>query len=250
MDVMFAGTNVNTVKLLSEAGFDVVIPPEQVCCGALQAHSGEMEPARELARINVKVFKELNVDYIVSNAGGCGALLIEYDHLLHEDPVWKEQAAWFASRVIDISQLLVKYGRLPAFAETASADHPGTIVTYQDSCHLRNVMRSGEAPRQLIRQVASVTFQEMKEADRCCGSAGIYNVTQPEMAGQILDHKMEHVQATGARYLLTSNPGCLLQMKLGVEKHGCSSAMEVQHVVDFLYERLKEAEGQSERVST
>ncbi|KKO52665.1 (Fe-S)-binding protein [Paenibacillus sp. DMB20] len=238
MDVMFAGTNVNTVKLLSEAGFEVVIPPEQVCCGALHAHSGELELARNLARINVRVFKELSVDYIVSNSGGCGALLVEYDHLLHEDSDWKEQSAWFASRVVDISKLLVDHGRLPAFAESATASAEPVIVTYQDSCHLRNVMRSGSAPRQLINQVANVTFQEMKEADRCCGSAGIYNVTQPEMAGQILEHKMENVNATQARYLLTSNPGCLLQMKLGVEKHGCGESMEVKHVVDFLYERL------------
>jgi len=240
MDVMFAGTNVNTVKLLSEAGFEVVIPPEQVCCGALHAHSGELELARDLARINVRVFKELDVDYIVSNAGGCGALLVEYDHLLHEDEAWKEQAVWFASRVVDISKLLVEHGRLPAFSESAASTTEPVVVTYQDSCHLRNVMRSGTAPRQLISQVANVSFQEMREADRCCGSAGIYNVTQPEMAGQILEHKMENVNATGARYLLTSNPGCLLQMKLGVEQHGCSETMEVKHVVDFLYERMKE----------
>ncbi|MGG3283301.1 (Fe-S)-binding protein [Paenibacillus solani] len=238
MDVMFAGTNVNTVKLLAEAGFEVVIPPEQVCCGALHAHSGEMDLARDLARINVKVFKEMNVDYIVSNAGGCGALLVEYDHLLHEDESWREQSAWFASRVVDISKLLVEHGRIPAFRDDASSSSEPVVVTYQDSCHLRNVMRSGSEPRQLISQVGNVTFQEMKEADRCCGSAGIYNVTQPEMAGQILEHKMENVNATGARYLLTSNPGCLMQMKLGVDKHGCGEAMEVQHVVDFLYERL------------
>ncbi|MBT2766023.1 (Fe-S)-binding protein [Paenibacillus sp. ISL-20] len=238
MDVMFAETNCNSVKLLSEAGFEVVIPPEQVCCGALHAHSGEMELARDLARTNVKVFKEMNVDYIVSNAGGCGALLIEYDHLLHEDAVWKEQASWFESRVVDISKLLLEHGRLPSFAESSASVHEPIVVTYQDSCHLRNVMRNGAAPRQLIRQVGNVIFEEMKEADRCCGSAGIYNVTHPEMAGQILEHKMENVNATGARYLLTSNPGCLLQMKLGVEKHGNTDKMEVQHVVDFLYERL------------
>jgi glycolate oxidase iron-sulfur subunit len=178
------------------------------------------------------------VDFVVSNAGGCGALLVEYDHLLHEDEVWKERAAWFASRVLDISKLLVEHGRIPAFADSAATVAEPMIVTYQDSCHLRNVMRSGSAPRQLISQVANVTLQEMKEADRCCGSAGIYNLTQPEMAGKILEHKMANVNGTGARYLLTSNPGCLLQMKLGVELHGRGEPMEVKHVVDFLYERL------------
>ncbi|OMF23251.1 glycolate oxidase [Paenibacillus sp. FSL H8-0548] len=238
MDVLFSETNVNTVKLLSEAGFEVVIPNEQVCCGALHAHSGEMDRAKDLARTNLQVFKDAEIEYIVSNAGGCGALLVEYDHLLHEDSEYRELAEWFASHVIDVSKLLFEHGRIPAFTErNAGADEPVTI-TYQDSCHLRNVMKSSNAPRQLMKQVGNVRFVEMKEADRCCGSAGIYNVTQPEMAGQILEHKMEHVNRTGAHYLLTSNPGCLLQMKLGVRKHGARDQMEVKHVVDFLYERM------------
>ncbi|MFC5406811.1 (Fe-S)-binding protein [Cohnella soli] len=238
MDVMFADTNVNTVKLLSEAGFEVVIPETQVCCGALHAHSGEMEQARELARVNVRAFKEAGVEYVVSNAGGCGALLIEYDHLLHEDEQYSEQAKSFASSVIDVSKLLVERGRLPKFAEESGRNDEPVTITYQDSCHLRNVMRSSDAPRQLMRSVSNARFVEMKEADRCCGSAGIYNVTQPEMAGQILEHKMEHANRTQANYLLTSNPGCLLQMKLGVEQHGVGNRMEVRHVVDFLYERI------------
>lgn len=238
MDVLFAETNVNTVKLLAEAGFEVVIPNEQVCCGALHAHSGEMEMARDLARTNLEVFRAAGIDYIVSNAGGCGALLVEYDHLLHDDPHYSELAEWFASRVMDVSKLLVNHGRIPAFSDASSGSSEPITITYQDSCHLRNVMKSSNAPRQLMKQVANVSFIEMKEADRCCGSAGIYNVTHPEMAGQILDHKMELANNTKARYLLTSNPGCLLQMKLGVEKHGASSQMEVKHVVDFLYERM------------
>src|SRR5690606_9266279 len=111
MDVMFADTNVKTVKLLSAAGFDVVIPKTQNCCGALHAHSGEMDQARKLAKKNVAAFREANVGFIVSNAGGCGALLIEYDHLLKGDPEWKDQAEWFAQRVKDVSQLIVDEGR-------------------------------------------------------------------------------------------------------------------------------------------
>lgn len=238
MDVLFAETNVNTVKLLSEAGFEVVIPNEQVCCGALHAHSGEMDLARELALANLNVFKEAGIEYIVSNAGGCGALLVEYDHLMKDDPELRETAAWFASRVIDVSQLLAERGRIPSFTDSEGNASLPVTITYQDSCHLRNVMKSSDAPRQLIKQVANVNFMEMKESDRCCGSAGIYNVTQPGMAGQILEHKMEHANNTRARYLLTSNPGCLLQMKLGVLKHGAADQMEVKHVVDFLYERV------------
>lgn len=269
MDFMFTETNVNTVKLLSEAGFEVVIPKEQGCCGAMHAHSGEGDMARELAKVNVSVFKAAGVDYIVSNAGGCGAILVEYDHLLGHEPGYEEDAAWFASRVKDVSALLVEKGRLEAFpalsAKTAAAGAnpisksilpPGiaasldaglsaglneheTLITYQDSCHLRNVMRSSNAPRQLMRRIDNVRFIEMKEGDRCCGSAGTYNITQPEMADELLRHKMENANVTEAHYLLTSNPGCLLQMKLGVEKYGDPSKMKAVHIVDFLYERTR-----------
>lgn len=254
MDVLFADTNVNTVKLLSEAGFDVVIPKTQGCCGALHAHSGEMDQARELARVNVKAFKDAGVDYIVSNAGGCGALLVEYDHLLHEDESWAADAAWFAKRVVDISTIVVEKGRVPAFAEAAAegevpeavaATGAAATITYQDSCHLRNVMKGSVAPRKLMKSVAGAQFCEMRESDRCCGSAGIYNVTQPEMAGQILEHKMEHANATGAQYLLTSNPGCLLQMKLGIDKHGRGGDMKAMHIVDYLYERIATPGGEA-----
>ncbi|WP_274654519.1 (Fe-S)-binding protein [Paenibacillus humicola] len=240
MDVLFAETNVNTVKLLSEAGFEVVIPDSQVCCGALHAHSGELGKARELARSNIRAFKEAGVDYIVSNAGGCGALLIEYDHLLHEDDDWREDGAWFASRVIDVSRLIAEKGRVPDFAEPAGEDGRAQqlLITYQDSCHLRNVMKSGGAPRQLMNRVGNVRFVEMADAGSCCGSAGIYNVTQPEMAGRVLERKMDNANRTEARYLLTSNPGCLLQMKLGIEKHGAGGQMEAMHIVDFLAERM------------
>ncbi|MBH5318280.1 (Fe-S)-binding protein [Paenibacillus sp. GSMTC-2017] len=239
MDVMFAGTNVNTVKLLSEAGFEVVIPKAQVCCGALHAHSGEMDQARSLAKTNIDVFKRAGIDYIASNAGGCGALLVEYDHLLHEDESiqTRDDARWFAERVIDVSKLIVDKGRIPAFAE--NKDTGGNVsITYQDSCHLRNVMKSSAQPRQLMRSVGGTTFIEMKESDRCCGSAGTYNVLQPEMAGQLLEHKMEHATNTKATFMLTSNPGCLLQMKLGIEQHKPPFKMEAQHIVDFLYERI------------
>ncbi|RXZ84327.1 (Fe-S)-binding protein [Paenibacillaceae bacterium] len=278
MDTLFTQTNVHTVELLTAAGFEVVIPETQNCCGALHAHSGETTDAKALARSNIQAFKEANVDYIVSNAGGCGAILVEYDHLLHDDPQWQADADWFAKRALDVSDLLVRFGRLPAFAEAAAqapqpheagcgggtgaagcqhshegrshsqsqddshggscASQDGVRVTYQDSCHLRNVMRSSDAPRRLMREVAGAQFVEMAEADRCCGSAGIYNLTQPEMAGQLLDHKMVHANATGAQYLLTSNPGCLLQMKLGVLRHGNPEEMKVAHVVDFLHERM------------
>jgi glycolate oxidase iron-sulfur subunit len=237
MDVLFTETNRKTVELLSEAGFEVVIPPTQNCCGALHAHSGETDQAKSLAINNIRAFQEADVDYIVSNAGGCGAILIEYDHLLHDDAEWYEQATWFAKRVKDISSILLEQGRAIHYAETSSGEPP-LRITYQDSCHLKNVMKVGNSPRQLLKSAANVEFIEMQEAGTCCGSAGIYNVTQPDMANQILDHKMTHAKATNAHYLVTSNPGCLLQMKLGIDKHAGNSQMEAVHVVDFLYDRI------------
>ncbi|WP_341277813.1 (Fe-S)-binding protein [Paenibacillus sp. FSL H8-0537] len=233
MDMLFTETNIKTVELLTEAGFEVVIPDTQACCGALHAHSGETEDARSLARKNIAAFQAAGVDYIVSNAGGCGAILSEYDHLLHEDEQWREGAVWLAKRVVDISDLLIRSGKLA----TAQTKEQPIRITYQDSCHLRNVMRSADAPRKLLREVSGAEFVEMFEADRCCGSAGTYNIVQPEMAGGLLERKMEHANATKAHYLLTSNPGCLLQMKLGAAKHG-DGQMQVQHIVDFLHERL------------
>ena len=241
MDVLFTETNVNTVKLLAEAGFEVVIPDAQRCCGALHAHAGETESAKELAKQNIRAFQEAEVDYVVSNAGGCGALLVEYGHLLRDDPEWADAAASFATRVKDISQLLIEKGRLPEFEANgaASAGQPVT-VTYQDSCHLRNVMRAGQAPRHLIRRVANVRFVELEGADRCCGSAGIYNIVQPKMANDILAHKMEHVKETNAHVLITSNPGCLLQMKLGIAREKMEDRMKAVHIVDFLWENMRE----------
>jgi glycolate oxidase iron-sulfur subunit len=298
MDVLFTETNVNTVKLLAEAGFDIVIPDTQNCCGALHAHSGEFDQAKALAKKNIQAFQGAGVDYIISNAGGCGALLVEYDHLLHDDEEWKASSKWFASRVKDVAQVIMEKGNVIGLtqAQGAGAVKAGELsqdagavkvgelrrdagavkvaelsqdagavkageyqgydkmtgtdehearaasaaitVTYQDSCHLRNVMRAGNAPRDLISRVANATFVELKDADRCCGSAGIYNLVKPDMSMQILDHKMEHVKQTEAHVLLTSNPGCLLQMKLGVERENMSGQMKVLHLVDFLYERM------------
>ncbi|WP_425262325.1 (Fe-S)-binding protein [Paenibacillus pectinilyticus] len=237
MDVLFTETNIKTVKLLNEAGFDVVIPESQNCCGALHAHSGESDQAKQLAKNNIRAFQEAGVDYIISNAGGCGAILVEYDHLLHEESEWKESSVWFAKRVKDISTILVEKGRPLRFAE-AQTNQAATRVTYQESCHLRNVMKGSQPSKQLLQRIGNTAYIEMKDAGSCCGSAGIYNMTQPDMANQILEHKMDNVNATTASYVVTSNPGCLLQMKLGINKHGQSGKMEAVHIADFLYDRL------------
>jgi glycolate oxidase iron-sulfur subunit len=228
MDVLFQETNKNTVRLLAEAGCEVVIVPGQVCCGALHAHSGERGIARKLARTNVAVFHAANVDMIISNAGGCGAMLKEYDHLLTDDAEVREQADWFAARVKDISEVLGEQMDAQTWQSLPQR------ITYQSSCHLRNGMKVSNEPVQLLKAIPGATYVPLFEGERCCGSAGIYNLLQPEMASGLLDEKMGYVAKTQADILVTSNPGCLLQMKAGIHRAGLDGRMEAVHLVDLL----------------
>lgn len=235
MDTMFLETNNATMKLLQLAGCEIVIPKGQNCCGALHGHSGEKDGSKELAKKNIQAFEDLNVDYIITNAGGCGAFLVDYDHLLKDDPVWKDRAIAFKNKIKDIAQILFEVD----FHKKVSLQLPYQIVTYQDSCHLRNVMKTAAAPRALLEAIHGADFKEMKDADRCCGSAGIYNIVESEMSMQILDYKMEQTKATHATTVVTANPGCLLQMKLGIEREGLGDKMRAVHIVDLLMEAVK-----------
>jgi len=231
---MFYETNQATIKLLQLAACEIVIPPKQTCCGALHGHSGEKEQAKELAKRNIEAFEQLDVDYIVTNAGGCGAFLYEYDHLLKNDSEWNERAKGFVQQIKDVTDILVEL----KFHEQFSLQLPSQIVTYQDSCHLRNVMKTVHSPRTLLKSIQGIQFKEMKEADRCCGSAGTYNIVQPEMSMQILDHKMGRVRETNATTIVTANPGCLLQMKIGIERENRNDLRAV-HIVDLILEAVK-----------
>ncbi|MFB7140408.1 (Fe-S)-binding protein [Gottfriedia sp. NPDC056225] len=235
MDTMFLDTNNATMKLLQLAGCEIVIPKNQACCGALHGHSGEKSIAKDMARKNIEAFENLGVDYIITNAGGCGGFLIDYDHLLKDDPIWKDRAFSFKNKLKDISEILVEV----EFHKKVKLSLPEQIITYQDSCHLRNVMRTASAPRTLLKSIQNVYYHEMKDADRCCGSAGIYNIVESEMSMQILDYKMKQATKTQATSIVTANPGCLLQMKLGVDREKQSDRVEVVHIVDIL---LKAAE--------
>jgi glycolate oxidase iron-sulfur subunit len=237
MDVLFTSTNVNTVKLLCEAGFEVAIPEAQTCCGALHAHAGEAESARRLARTNIDVFAHAGVDYIASNAGGCGASLKEYDHLLHADSSLAPAAQDFVGRLKDVSELLMDYGR-PLNLKPLTPESATTQVTYQDSCHLRNVMRVHRQPRDLLKLIPGVQLNELQGADTCCGSAGIYNLTQPQMSTQVIDHKMELVDQTRAAVIITANPGCLLQMQWGIHRSEQGAQRKAVHLIDFLAEAV------------
>lgn len=234
MDTMFLETNQATIQLLQKAGCDIYIPDKQVCCGALHGHSGEKELAKELAKQNIEVFEQLDVDYIVTNAGGCGAFLMEYGHMFDDDPEWRERSQEFAAKIKDFSAVLVEL----EFHKDHDLELPEQIVTYQDSCHLRNVMKSANAPRELIRSIQGVAFKEMENAESCCGSAGIYNLVQPETSMKILDQKMDHMKKTQATTIVTANPGCLMQMQLGIQREGLKNVKAV-HIADLLLKAIQ-----------
>src|SRR5688572_4091257 len=231
MSVMFGDTNASSVRLLNIAGFDVVTPRDQVCCGALFAHSGRLDKAREYAARNIEAFGRHRLDFIVINAAGCGSTLKEYGHLLHRDPSLEPKATAFSGRVRDLTEFLVAHG----FASTAF--RPGTErVTYHDACHLAHPQRITSQPRQLVRAVARENYVELPESDLCCGSAGTYNLTQPEMAGALQRRKIENIVRTGATTVVTTNPGCILQIRSGLEK-ACKN-IRVMHIADYLNEAL------------
>jgi glycolate oxidase iron-sulfur subunit len=235
MDTMFLKSNDATMKLLQKAGCEVVIPQNQTCCGALHGHSGEKDAAKDLAKRNIRAFEDLNVDFIITNAGGCGAFLVDYDHLLKDDPVWKDRAKDFKEKIKDISEILAAVD----FHKKIPLKLPAQVITYQDSCHLRNGMKTAAAPRRLLQAIQGAEYKEMKDADRCCGSAGIYNIVESKMSMVMLDAKMIEAKATHATTIVTANPGCLLQMQLGIEREGLSSTMRAVHIVDLLVEAMK-----------
>jgi glycolate oxidase iron-sulfur subunit len=236
MDTMFLKTNNATTKLLQLAGCEIVIPEQQTCCGALHGHSGEKNASKELAKKNISAFEDSEADYIITNAGGCGAFLVDYDHLLKDDHEWNERAVRFKNKIKDISSILVEL----EFHKKVNLRTDAQLITYQDSCHLRNVQRTFLEPRLLLQSVKGAEYKEMKQADHCCGSAGIYNIVESEMSMKILDNKMKNAEATQAVTIVTANPGCLLQMKLGIEREGISHKMQAVHIVDFLLEAVEE----------
>lgn len=232
MDTMFLKTNDHTMKLLQLAGCDVVIPTTQGCCGALHGHSGEKDKAKELAKRNIAAFEKTEADFYISNAGGCGAFIQEYDHLLKDEPEWHARAQEFVSKLKDISQILVEL----KFHEKYKLQVKSQIVTYQDSCHLKNVMKSSAAPRELLHSIKGVDFREMRDPDHCCGSAGIYNVVEYESSMKILDYKMVRAKEVVPDVIVTSNPGCHMQMMLGIERENLKT--RALHIVDLLAEAV------------
>ena len=231
MTVLFGPTNEASVRLLNRAGCDVFTPVGQGCCGALYAHSGQLEQARACARHNIGVFERLQLDTIVINAAGCGSTLKEYGTLLREDPDWADRARAFSSRVRDLTEVLV--AAAPPSASLRPGDPAGALVTYHDACHLAHPQRITKPPRDLVRARAGTNFVELPESDVCCGSAGSYNLTEPAMAARLQRRKIENILKTGAKVVVTTNPGCLLQIRAGLRQAGAAD-VEALHIADYL----------------
>lgn len=233
MSTAFAETDRATARLLARAGYRVVALPGQGCCGALNAHSGDREGARELARRNIAAFEAEPDALIVVNAAGCGAMLKEYGHLLRDDPAFAARATRCAARVRDATEVLA--GCLPP----VPAAETETLITYQEPCHLVHAQGISRPPRQLLAALSGCRLVEMRESSLCCGSAGVYNVLHPETAGRLLDRKLDHALATGASVIVTANPGCLLQLRAGLADRGAT--VQVRHIIDLLDEAYRHA---------
>ena len=222
----FAQVNRATARVLSENGYEVVIPRDQECCGSLLVHEGEREQAKQMARKTIDIFERAGVDVIVVNAAGCGSVMKEYWELLHTDPVYAERADAFSKKVRDISQLLAQVplnGHLQALKRT---------VTYHDACHLAHGQKVRQEPRTILKAIPGLQFVELKESDFCCGSAGIYNLLYPDLAQQFLDRKIERIKESGAEMVVSGNPGCSLQIEKGLKERGLS--IRVLHPVELL----------------
>jgi glycolate oxidase iron-sulfur subunit len=224
--VAFGPQNRATARVLARNGVEVLAPRAQSCCGALHAHAGEHATALDLAKRTIEAFEATGVEWVVVNTSGCGAHMKAYGLLLAGDPVWRARAERFALRVVDISEFLA---REPLRGPLAPVRR---TVTYHDPCHVAHGQKIRKEPRSLLAQIPELRVVELREADWCCGSAGTYNLTQPEMAGRLQARKIANIEATKADAVVTSNPGCIIQIVQGLRAKG--DAVEVLHIVELL----------------
>ncbi|MFC1513763.1 (Fe-S)-binding protein [candidate division KSB1 bacterium] len=230
MDYFYPGTNINTIKILTNLGFKIVIPEEQHCCGAVHLHNKEFELAKVQARNTIDAFEKAEVDYVISNAAGCGTMMKEYGDLLKDDKEYSTKATAFSRKVKDISEFLAEHISLLEFVEV------NRDIVFDDPCHLLHGQKISREPRQLLEAIPGLNILPLKENDMCCGSAGTYNLAQPEMSQRILNRKMENIKKAKASSIVTANIGCMIQLKKGIEQNG--EKIEVVHIVDILSESL------------
>lgn len=223
-DAMFRHTNWATARVLQHNGCDVHVPRTQACCGAIHYHAGSDEPAREFASQNLRAFGDLNIDAVINNIAGCGSMLKEYGHHWHDQQ--QPQRAAFAAKVRDVNEFLAELGPVPP------KGHIGLVATYHDACHLAHAQGIREAPRKLLAMIPGLELRPLVESEVCCGAAGSYNLTQPEMAAQLGARKLQHILATGASAVITSNAGCIMQIAREAREQGHN--LPVYHPMELL----------------
>jgi glycolate oxidase iron-sulfur subunit len=239
-DLVFPDINRDTADVLLANGCEVHTPANQPCCGSLHAHNGELEMARTLARRMIDLFPPDRYDAIISNAGGCGSHLRHYGPLLADDPAYREQARIWDGMLRDVQEWLVELGcRQPS---ASPFDAPAT-VTYHESCHLVHGQKISRQPRAVLRLLPGVTLTELPESSWCCGSAGIYALTQPDQAEALLKRKVGHINTTGAEIVATANPGCHLQIARGLKNAGAN--VRVMHPVSLLAAAYRREDGRA-----
>jgi glycolate oxidase iron-sulfur subunit len=225
--VFFGRVNQASARVLAADGCDVVVPPDQGCCGALALHSGRDGDAREHAKALIAAFERADVEFVIANAAGCGSAMKGYGHLLAAEPAWAARAAAFAAKVRDITEVLAH------LQPTRSPRRPlEWTVAYHDACHLAHGQRVRREPRALLDAIPGLTTVPLADAEICCGSAGIFNLVQPELAADLGRQKLERIKEAGVHIVVTSNPGCILQVEAAARADGYP--LEVRHIIEVL----------------
>ena len=233
MNTMFADINIDTIDVLKECGCKIITPHDQVCCGSLMGHNGDMEFALKLARKNIDAFDKHDYEYLISNSAGCGAFMKDYAHLLEDEPAYAEKAKRFSSKVKDVMEFFSEQKPELIF----NLELEPELTTYHDACHLIHAQKISTQPREVIKSLPGVEYKELEEANWCCGSAGIYNVVRYDDAIKQLERKMGNIKNTNAKIVLTGNPGCMGQIKHGTKKFNVD--VEVLHPVTLIKRLLK-----------
>jgi glycolate oxidase iron-sulfur subunit len=229
--VFFSPVNAATVRVLAAEGCEVVAP-KQGCCGALSTHAGREEESLDFARKTIDTFEDLNLDNVVVNAAGCGSTMKEYGYLLRDDPEYAERAKAFSAKVRDVSEFLQELGPV------AERNPLPVTAAYHDACHLAHAQGVRKQPRQTLKQIPGMEIKEIREAEICCGSAGIYNMVEPEPAAELGERKANNILKTGAQIIVTSNPGCMLQIQSSLKKMG-HGGLPMAHPVEVLDASLR-----------
>jgi glycolate oxidase iron-sulfur subunit len=227
MEGLLTPLNRATERVLVENDYALVNAPKQVCCGALHAHAGDAETAKQLARTNIAAFEQSGAEHIAMNSAGCGAMCKDYAHLLADDPEFAERAKAFSAKVRDVSELLAAAGP----RTTAQSASP-ISVAWDAPCHLQHGQRVVGPPLAVLAATGNISLRPLTDSDQCCGSAGIYNLVQPHVAAAVLAPKLAHIRESGARVVATANPGCLMQIGAGLLVSG--SPVQARHPVELL----------------